>query len=64
MVSMRIIMIGKGEQKADRCTEVLLRIAGYKYDYQNCIVNCYIFHENVGIQNGQKWPKIAIKSVK
>jgi len=41
MVSMRIIMIGKGEQKADRCTEVLLRIAGYKYDYQNCIVNCY-----------------------
>ena len=64
MVSTRIIMIGKGEQKADRCTEVLLRIAGYKYDYQNCIVNCYLFHENVGIQNGQKWPKIAIKSVK
>ena len=54
---MRIIMIGKDQgQKADRCTEFLLLITEYKYDYQNLIVNCYIFPENVGIQNGQNQP--------
>ena len=56
MVCMKIIIIGKGEQKADRCTEFLLLIAGFKYDYQNLIVSCYIFHVNLGIQNGQNQP--------
>lgn len=49
MVCTKIIIIGKGEQKAYRCTEFLLLIAGFKYDYQNLIVSCYIFHVNLGI---------------
>ena len=48
MVCMKIIITGKGEQKADKCTESLLLIIEFRCDDQNLNVSCYILHVNLG----------------